>query len=344
MKTMVRMAWVAATLVGAPAAGQEVVRLTGDDLAIYDLAGQVEIVRGIAPEIVVTVTRGGADAAQLRVDTGDVDGRSTLRVIFPGDEIVYPAMGRGSNNTMAVRPDGTFGSGGGSRVGIHGSGSGVEAWADLVVEVPAGKALAVYVGAGRIAASEVEADLHLDTGSGGVSANDIRGALTIDTGSGGVDVGSVVGSLSIDTGSGGVDITDVTGDEVSVDTGSGGVDATGIEAGQVSVDTGSGGVELMAVSSRVVLVDTGSGSIQVDLLTDVDRLDLDTGSGSVWVRATPDLGGMVEIETGGAEIDLDFSLEVSSVSRERVRGRLGDGEGTIRIDTASGSVQLIRRD
>jgi len=100
---------------------------------------------------------------------------------------------------------------------------------------------------------------------------------------------------------------------------------------------------LDAVTSSVVSVDTGSGSVDVGLLTDVESLDVDTGSGSVTVRAPADLGARVEIETGSGGIDLDFPVEVRSVRRDRLSGTIGDGRGSIVIDTGSGSIRLVRR-
>jgi hypothetical protein len=336
---------MAACAVAAPAASQEVQSLAGQDVAVYTLAGRVRVVSGSGAEVVVRITRGGADASQLRVETGLLDGRATLRVVFPDDEVVYPEMGRGSSTQMSVRADGTFGDGNGrdgSRVRIRGSGSGLEAWADLVVEVPAGRTVAAYLGVGGMEAAGLNGDIRLDTGSGSVTASDITGSLDVDTGSGAITVSGVSGDLSVDTGSGRVEVSDVAGDDVQLDTGSGRVRVAGVDASRFAVDTGSGSVTLEAISSPTVLVDTGSGSVEIDLLIDVAQLDIDTGSGSVTVRAPDDLGAMVEIDTGSGGIDLDFPLEVTSVRRDRVQGRLGDGEGTIRIDTGSGSIRILR--
>jgi len=332
-------------LVSTPVDAQEVVRVSGSDVAIYDLVGRMQVVRGSGSEVAVRITRGGDDADRLRVETGEIGGRQTLRIVFPDDEIVYPEMGRGSNATLDVRDDGTFGDGrgrDGGRVRIHGRGSGMEAWADLVVEVPAGQTISTYLGVGRIEATGVDGAVRLDSGSGGITASDMSGSLTVDTGSGGVEVRGMNGNLNVDTGSGGVDVADVTGDQVMIDTGSGGVDVRSVRAGSLMVDTGSGSVDLTGVAVPDVMVDTGSGGIELELLVDVDHLDLDTGSGSVTVRAPADLGGMVEIDTGSGSIDLDFPLEVTSVRRDRVRGRLGDGDGEIRVDTGSGSVRFER--
>jgi lia operon protein LiaG len=341
------MAWVLAALVAAPVSGQEVQRVQGDDVAVYDLAGHVQLVRGSGSDVVVRIQRGGADSASLHVETGEIAGRPTLRVIFPGDEIVYPAMGRGSNSTLSVRDDGTFGGdrGGrgnrGDRVRVRGSGSGREAWADLVIEVPSGRRVSAYVGVGRMEARGVQGDLGLHASSGGASAEDITGALDIESGSGGVDVRNVRGTVRVNTGSGGIDAASLTGDKIDLQTGSGSVDADSLQTPSLSIDTGSGRVSARRVSAPDVLVDTGSGGVDLELLTDVDRLDIDTGSGGVVVHAPANLGATVEIDNGSGGIDLDFPLEVRSVRRDRVEGRLGDGKGTIRIQTGSGGIKIL---
>jgi hypothetical protein len=330
---------------GGSLGAQEVQRVAGADVAIYNIAGRVEVRGGTAADVVVRVTRGGSGGGELTFETGEIRGRSTLRVIYPDDQIVYPALGRGSNSTFSVRPDGTFGDGGGDngdRVRVRGSGAGLEAWADLVIEVPRGITASVYLAVGEMTAQGVDANLRLDTGNGSISATDISGSLDIDTGSGQVSAQGVQGSLSVDTGSGSVRVSDVAGDVVQLDTGSGNVTAAGLQADNLDVDTGSGGVELLQVTSPSVVVDTGSGSVEIELLADVDLLEVDTGSGSVTVRAPADLGATVEIDTGSGGIDLDFPLEVRSVRRDRVEGRLGDGAGTIRIDTGSGSIRIVR--
>jgi lia operon protein LiaG len=344
MKTTMACLAVVGLLV-RPASAQEVQRLSGQDVAVYTLAGSVHVVRGTGADVLVRITRGGGDASQLRVETGQIDGRSTLRVVFPDDEIVYPGMGRRSSTTMSVRADGTFGNGNGrsgSRVRIRGSGDGLEAWADLVVEVPAGRTFAAYLGVGEMEATGLSGDIRLDSGSGSVTATDMSGSLDVDTGSGQVTVRRVDGNLRIDTGSGGVEVEAVVGADVQLDTGSGRVRVSGVEAQRFSVDTGSGSVSLEGISAPIVVVDTGSGAVDIELLTDVDQLDVDTGSGSVTVRAPANLGAMVEIDTGSGGIDVDFPLEVTSVRRDRVQGRLGDGQGIIRIDTGSGGIRILR--
>lgn len=347
VRTAVWMAvWAGAGLFVAhplPAQESETHRIEGRRVAVYNLAGQVDVVRGSGSDVVVRLTRGGRDAARIEVAVDEIGGRRALRVLYPADRIVYPEMGRGSTTRQGVRSDGTFGGGGGERVTIRGSGDGLEAWADLRIEVPAGRSLEVFVAVGEATASGVEADLSIDTGSGGVDATDIRGRLLVDTGSGGVTVSDVEGDVTVDTGSGGVRIDRVRGERILVDTGSGRVEGSALAAATVRIDTGSGSIDVFGVDSPDVVLDTGSGSVEIEMLRDVERLDIDTGSGSVTVRVPEGLGAELEAETGSGGIDVDFPVQLNTMRRDHLRGVLGDGDGRIRIDTGSGSIRLVRR-
>ncbi len=93
-----------------PATGQEVERrtLAGERVVIHNLVGDLRVEPGPGPNIVVAVTRGGKDSGELRIESGDLEGRETLRVIYPEDEIVYARLGRNSEVTLQVRDDGNL--------------------------------------------------------------------------------------------------------------------------------------------------------------------------------------------------------------------------------------------
>ena len=339
----------AALVITAPAAdgqGSQEFHLSGRDVAVYNLAGEARIVRGQGADVVVRVTTMGRDARELDIEVGRVDGGEALRVIYPDDRIIYPALGRGSSSTVRVNSDGTFYDGGdrrGDRVEVRGSGRGLEAYADLEIEVPAGKDFALYLAVGATDIRGVEGDFIIDTGSGRVTAQDIKGSLNIDTGSGQVSVLRVDGDVLIDTGSGRVEVEDVRGGQINVDTGSGGVIGMNLTASTVRVDTGSGSIELERVSSRDVYLDTGSGSVRVELMEDVDNLMVGTGFGSVTVWIPESAGAELEVETGSGGIDLDFPVQIRRAGRDHVFGIIGDGRGRINIDTGSGGIRLARR-
>src|SRR5215468_985598 len=64
--------------------------LSGERVAVYNLAGRVRVQAATGSQVTVDITRSGRDAAKLRLESGDVRGWNSLRVVYPSDRIVYP--------------------------------------------------------------------------------------------------------------------------------------------------------------------------------------------------------------------------------------------------------------
>ena len=320
--------------------------ISGDRVAIYNLAGRLRVQPGTGTEVVVEIARGGHDASQLKLATGVIRGAQTLRVIYPSDRIIYADLDRRSRTTMRVNDDGTFDDDHDSfdrgRVEIRDSGSGLEAHADLVVSVPKGQHASVHWGVGEATVSNVDGDLHVSVGSGHLTSEHTRGTLSLDTGSGGLTVTDAQGDVRLDTGSGGVTLTGVHGDALDVDAGAGSVHGADVDVKTLKVDVGSGGLRLDRVKAPHVSVDAGSGTTALELLAPVDHLDVDSGSGGVTIRLPASQGAEVDIETGSGGIESDFAVQTTRIERNHMRGRIGDGRGSIKIEAGSGGVRLIK--
>ncbi|MDZ4805254.1 MAG: DUF4097 family beta strand repeat-containing protein [Candidatus Eisenbacteria bacterium] len=327
------------------AAHAETRSFTGKKLRIHNLIGKATVVAGSGPGFQVEITRGGGDAADLEIATEKDGDTEVLRLRYRGDRFVYPAMRIGSNSSISISPDGSFG---GSnmvnrrQVKVAGTGSGRQLWADLRIVVPKDASLKLYNAIGRISAESVSADLDFDTASGDVEARGITGDVGVDVGSGDVELARITGNVGVDTGSGSVILADITGDVVDADTGSGHIEGERLACDQLSMDTGSGDISLKRVQVRTISCDTGSGSILVSLGSDLDGGNLDTGSGDVTLEVGTILGASLDIETGSGSIDIDAPHEATRVRRNEFRGTVGDGKGTVVIETGSGDV-LVRR-
>lgn len=331
-----------------PLGGQQVERhqLAGPDVALYNLAGAVRVESGTGSDVVVEVTRGGADAARLRIEVGPLQGRQTLRVVYPEDRVVYRALGRNSSTTLTVRADGTFDGShrGGRRVRISGRGDGLEGHADLRVLVPAGKSVRVTLGVGRATVRDVTGDVAVDAASADIDAAGTKGPLSLDTGSGNVTVTGVEGRVDIGTGSGNVAVSSARGGDLEVDTGSGDVTVSGARAGRLVLETGSGGINASGLDAEEAMLESGSGNIQLELVSQPRQLAIETGSGNVTVRVPDGFGATVDIDTGSGGIDLGgLTISATRLERDRVSGTIGDGRGRVRIETGSGSVRLAPR-
>jgi putative component of toxin-antitoxin plasmid stabilization module len=333
------------TATAAAAAQQPTRYVLRGEAAIYNLAGQVRIQGGTGSDVQVEVTLGGGDAGRLRVQTGPIDDRETLRVIYPGDEVTYRRGSGRSSTELHVRDDGTFsdGRGRGRKVRIRNYGDGIDAWADLVVSVPAGRKVAVRLAVGEATVANVNGNILVDVHAADVTAEHTAGILTLDTGSGDITARDIQGEVLLDTGSGNVTATGVRGGVLTLDTGSGDVTVAQADVTELRIDTGSGDVDATGVRARTVMIDTGSGQVSLTLLTDVDDVEIDTGSGDVTLTVPAALGAEIEIDTSSGDIDLGFAIEVRQVQRDHLIGRIGDGVGRMRLDTGSGDVRLLRQ-
>jgi hypothetical protein len=333
--------------VASPAHAKRSFSFTGDDVAVWNPAGQVQIEAGSGGAVEVSVDLQGRDADDLRLDDQPIGGRPTLRVLYPGNTAVYPEMGRWSNTNANMKSDGTWGAGRhsvnlfGRRFTVHGGGSGTEAWTDLVVRVPKGRKVSVHTLAGGAEIRNVDGQLSYDGGSGAVLVETSRGSLVLDLGSGGVEVNGFAGDLDVDTGSGSVKVHEVRGARVHLDTGSGGVTGDRVLADELMVDTGSGSVDLTDVETKRAKLDTGSGGVSLGLLSATPDLDIDTGSGSVHVWVPQDFSARLHLETGSGGIHSDLPVTIEEKDSGTLRGTIGSGEGRVHVDTGSGGVTLL---
>ncbi len=316
--------------------------IAGPHVAIYNMVGSLEMVRGEGNSVVAEITLHGNDADRLEIAKGPIRGRETLRVLYNDDRILVREFGEHSNSTLRVNEDGTFRDEkhGGRKVILSGRGSGMEAGADIRLLVPPGKKVDVYWVHGTASVTRVDADLTIDAASMPVNATGIAGSFHVDIGSGHVRVDRADADISIDTGSGEVSLTAVRGKSVQVDTGSGEVMATDVTAPVVSIDTGSGDVHVAKLMADHVSLDTGSGEVAVEVSSGLETLEIDSGSGDVSVIIPKSLGAELTVETGSGGIETNLTMETRVRKHDELVGRIGDGSGRIAIETGSGTVSI----
>jgi DUF4097 and DUF4098 domain-containing protein YvlB len=345
--TALRVSVLALLPVAIRAQTSERVALSGNEVAIYNLVGKMKVVGGAGSAVVVNVTRGGKDASQLRVEHGPRGGRETFRVIYPSGRISYPDMSDWGHTSLRVADDGTFNDNdngyGGDRVEISSRNGGLDAHADLTVEVPAGKRVDLHLAAGDVNVTNVNGDIYVDVNAADVTTSGTKGILSLDTGSGTVSVTNASGNVTLDTGSGSVSLKGIRGDRLSVDAGSGRLTADDIQVQSLNMDLGSGGARVTKLGAQEIKLDSGSGGTELDLLTDIRMLDVDSGSGGVTIWIPASFGAKVDIDAGSGGINMDVPVQVTRWESDHLVGTIGDGQGTVKIDAGSGGVRFKKR-
>lgn len=337
-------------------------------LQFQNLAGALTLGTTTGDAIVVkahVVAGGGSDAdaaklaARIALELQQQGDTAYLTVSYPVDDIdhyLYRAEGL-SGGTVSVKYMG-------ARVTVNGGfivSVGVPLHVDVDIRVPKGIKIHAENAAGVITADGLTGGLYAKTHDGPVTDAHSSGEDYLDTGSGEVHVTDHQGTAKADTGSGAAVFENVTGDEVYADTGSGDVSMKHCKAPLLYADTGSGDVNLEDVqgslhldtgsgdvdgtgvtSGEKLYADTGSGHVHLDGdLSAVTDLYVDTGSGGVMLKTSkpPSLRLTVSTGSGSSDVDLPDMHEVAIIDGD-LHAVLGDGKGTGRIDTGSGSASF----
>ncbi len=163
--------------------------------------------------------------------------------------------------------------------------------------------------------------LRLDVEDGDVEIDGFEGEMDLEVDDGDVRVSECRGErIRIAGQDGNMRLEDCAGNfELATDDGD--VDISGLKAGKLDVRTEDGRIEIGLDSSDSVL--------DVDVSTDDGDVDLKLGDG---------VSGAFNLSSSDGDIRVDAEAGALDEDRRRVTGRLGDGEGNIRVSTGSGRI------
>jgi len=148
-------------------------------------------------------------------------------------------------------------------------------------------------------------------------------------------------SLELNTHNGGIKITDITG-EVDASTHNGGVTATQI-AGSTKLETHNGGITCKEISGDAQLR-THNGGIKVyysEAAKPACDVSVVTHNGGVEFVAPPNFSAAVNVSTHNGSIKTDIPITVTGkVSKGKLTGTIGTGEGKLHLETHNGSIRI----
>lgn len=224
----------------------------------------------------------------------------------------------------------------------------------LTIEVPAGPDVRLRTVSGSLAAEGVGNRLVLESTSGDIAAEGVGGRLDVSTVSGDVTV-DAAGPVAVRTVSGDVELrraggsarVSTTSGEVEVRAASDSLEIASV-SGDVRVEradrglaarTTSGGITARGVRGALDL-STSSGDVRATLARGLAAADIASGSGDVELRIAPGFGATFDLRTSNGALEAAVPLDVQSVTRRRLSGRLGDGATPVRLRTSSGDIQI----
>ena len=158
---------------------------------------------------------------------------------------------------------------------------------------------------------------------------------------GDVDIVGLAGEMDLETEDGDVVVRDCRGQRIRIDGDDGDIRLEGCE-GSFDLATEDGDIDLSGMVARRLEARTSDGRIEIGLDEAVGELDLDvsTDDGSVELDLGEEVSGTFTLSSSDGGIRVDAEASDLDEGRGRASGRLGDGEGKIRVSTGSGRITL----
>jgi len=212
--------------------------------------------------------------------------------------------------------------------------------------------------------------------SGDIHSHDVSGQQTLESTSGDVDVVSPIGPIAVTTTSG-----DVTGENLAatlIRTVSGDIEVRGVRgpldthstsgdvsvrgaqdsllvgtvSGQVNVSEAPRGLEVSTTTGDIVAhrvasratIAASSGSVELGLSAPLARAQVTTSSGDIRVALGTGVGGQVELRTSNGALETGAAIQVGTLTRRVIIGRVGQGNAVIQLRSASGDIHLSTGD
>ena len=161
------------------------------------------------------------------------------------------------------------------------------------------------------------------TTNGKIVLEKIQGDTEVETSNGKIMIKDVTGNIHAETSNGAIEIEDVKG-FVTANTSNGSIDVEGVD-GLIELETSNGAIEaeVPAIGDNGLRVRTNNGKIELYLASD---LNVD-----------------IEAKTSNNDIELDeIEVIAQEISRNRLRGKIGNGGKKVSIKTSNGGITLRR--
>jgi DUF4097 and DUF4098 domain-containing protein YvlB len=199
---------------------------------------------------------------------------------------------------------------------------------------------------GSIAAENIEGPTDLDTSYGSITCKEIsNGDIKLKTSSGSIKLfDASFGVCDVHTSYGSIRSDRLEGDSIKLHSGSGSIDVTDTVADKANVSTSYGRITCRQITTNDLTAKSSSGSIEVvcsDSTPAEIAASLVTSYGSINFVAPPDFAGMVDMSTSYGSIRTDLPITISGqISKKKLKGTVGDGQGNLHLHTSSGSIEI----
>ncbi|MGH4123921.1 MAG: DUF4097 family beta strand repeat-containing protein [Clostridium sp.] len=165
--------------------------------------------------------------------------------------------------------------------------------------------------------------------------------LKIDTTSGDAIIGNLqLDKFKFDTTSGDAKINVLTTNETIFDSTSGEVNVKSLLSKKNEFDTTSGDIKIENITGDI-LGESVSGSFKFNYKDFGNDINIDTTSGDVELKLPKKSEFKLDFDSTSGDLKNDFPITVTGeADKHEIKGTVGNGNKTIKIDTTSGNVTI----
>jgi hypothetical protein len=238
-------------------------------------------------------------------------------------------------------------------LGFDGKSSG---YVDYHILVPEKIELNIFCISGDVIISDISGGVEVNVTSGDLWIKRVKGHLDLETTSGDMEISTIEGDVVASGTSSNLEMFDVKGD-ANLSSTSGDISGEDV-VGSIQINNTSGDVSLKEIQGNIeattvsgeMMIDQKEGGLHLESSSgDVEvktkifpqyKYYVETSSGYIRLLLPQDSNAEVELETSSGSLDCKLPLTVSSVSRNLLKGKLGEGGPQINLITASGDISL----
>lgn len=210
-----------------------------------------------------------------------------------------------------------------------------------------GKTITLHSGSGSITATDIEGSARIESSYGSLTCERMSGgSLALKSGSGRIEIAQATfTTCDAETSYGSVTVRGLQGDTLKCQSGSGSIDVSDGDASAMDLSTSYGRVRARGITTADLRAVSSSGSVEV-ICSPACPPDLTASArsayGSVTFTAPPGFAGRVTLASGYGPVETDLPVTITGRigDKKRIEGTVGQGSGSLALETSSGSVTL----
>ncbi|MFB0555194.1 MAG: DUF4097 domain-containing protein [Phycisphaerae bacterium] len=199
---------------------------------------------------------------------------------------------------------------------------------------------------GSIRAETIVGSVNLNTSYGSITCDDISGGdVKLKTSSGNIRLSKAYcEDYDLHTSYGSINADELTGSTVKLHSSSGGIYVTEASADTADISTSYGRINCRQLTTTDITAKSGSGNIDIICSESTPAeitANVTTSYGSIDFETPPEFTGRVELATSYGSIRTDLPITLTGeISKKKLTGTIGQGNGKLYLKTSSGSVKI----